>query len=210
MAFEVYSRAGGFSPWVGFTSGAYLAHLDAARAAVEQAGLPLEAPLGAPAGPCLPFAGTAGAVAPPYSGGATGCRFPDPTGTGGCVAGSTAWALAQTFATFGAWPSSCWDEHAWNPRSDHPRGLGCDFTVGRLGAFPGAEDRARGWQLAEWLLANARPLSVTYVIFDGRYCPAGGACRPYTGGGVYDAGDATGGHFDHVHASFRDASGSPA
>ena len=30
--------------------------------------------------------------------------------------------------------------------------------------------------------------------------------RPYTGGGVYDPEDATGGHFDHVHVSVRDGS----
>ena len=42
---------------------------------------------------------TGGEVAgtPPqrYRGGPTGCRVPDPTGTGGCVTGATAWLLTQ-------------------------------------------------------------------------------------------------------------------
>jgi hypothetical protein len=143
----------------------------------------------------------------PWTGGSTGCVLPDPTGTGGCVTGSTWHLLEQVAAAWGAWPGSCWDAHAWNPRSDHPRGLACDFTVGRLGRRPSAQERARGWGLAEWLLAGADRLAVRYVIFDGLYCPAGGACRPYSGGGVYDPESVTGGHFDHVHVSLRDGSG---
>jgi hypothetical protein len=158
----------------------------------------------------LPSSGSGSATAAPYVGGATGCAFTDPTGTGGCVTGSTAHAVAQVWLSFGKWPASCWDEHAWNPGSDHPRGLGCDFTVGRIGRFPGPEDRARGWELAQWLLDNADPLAVRYVIWDGTYCRANGPCRPYSGGGVYDPSDATGGHFDHVHVSLRDGSGRPA
>ncbi|MDP9408202.1 MAG: hypothetical protein M3P95_10140 [Actinomycetota bacterium] len=149
--------------------------------------------------------GAAGPVA--YTGGRTGCVLPDPTGTGGCVAGSTWHLLEQVRVGWGAWPGSCWDEHAWNPRSDHPRGLACDFTVGRLGRRPSAQERARGWGLAEWLLAGADRLAVRYVIFDGLFCPAGGACRPYGGGGVYDPESVTGGHFDHVHVSLRDGNG---
>jgi hypothetical protein len=159
--------------------------------------------------PCSVDSGlTDGAAMPvPYAGGRTGCVEPDPTGTGGCVTGSTRHLLDQVRAGWGAWPGSCWDAHAWNPRSDHPRGLACDFTVGRLGRRPSAEARARGWGLAEWLLAGADRLAVRYVIFDGLYCPAGGACRPYGGGGVYDPESVTGGHFDHVHVSLRDGSG---
>ena len=28
--------------------------------------------------------------------------------------------------------------------------------------------------------------------------------RPYTGGGIYDPTDATGGHYDHIHLSVTD------
>lgn len=99
---------------------------------------------------------------------------------------------------------ACWDEHAWNPSSDHPRGRACDFTVGRIGARPTAAQRVEGWQLANWLRREAGPLGVRYVIFDGKIWSAardGQGWRPYTGGGVYDPQDVTGGHFDHVHVS---------
>jgi len=49
-------------------------------------------------------------------------------------------------------------------------------------------------------------LQVRYLIWQGRiWSPDGGDQngwgRPYTGGGIYDATDATGGHYDHIHAS---------
>ncbi len=60
--------------------------------------------------------------------------------------------------------------------------------------------------MAEWLRANADALDVSYVIWAGRtWSPsrASEGWRPYTGGGVYDPTDATGGHHDHVHVSTR-------
>ena len=49
-------------------------------------------------------------------------------------------------------------------------------------------------------------LNVKYVIWQGRiWSPntsdVNGWGRPYTGGGMYDPVDATGGHWDHVHLS---------
>ena len=32
---------------------------------------------------------------------------------------------------------------------------------------------------------------------------AGQGWRPYTGGGIYDPSDPTGGHFDHIHVSLK-------
>ena len=228
MAFAVFRARGGFSDWVAFTSGAYSAHVAEARAAVAAAGLPADAggaagqpvpavPVtpseglaGALSGACVPGAvGSIGPVSGPYLGGPTGCVIADPTGTGGCVAGSTQHALGAVFTAFGAWPVSCWDAHAWNPRSDHPKGLGCDFTVGSLGRRPGPVERARGWELAEWLVAHRGPLAVSYVIWDGQFNDGSG-WRRYSGGGVYDPGDVTGGHFDHVHLSVHDRSGTAA
>ena len=33
---------------------------------------------------------------------------------------TTAWLLGQVETAFGAQGATCWSEHAWNPRSDHP------------------------------------------------------------------------------------------
>ena len=155
-----------------------------------------------PAAPGSPV-GPSG-VARPFTGVSVGCSVPDPTGTGGCVSPAMAWLLTESTAAFGPLPTSCWDEHAWNPSSDHPRGKGCDTTFGVLGRRPGPADEARGWAYAEWLRANAQPLHVSYVIWAGRIWSAVRAdegWRPYRGGGVYDPADATGGHYDHVHVS---------
>ena len=142
-----------------------------------------------------------------YVGGVTGCVISDPTGTGGCVTGATAWLVTQVAAHIHRGPVSCWDAHAWNPSSDHPKGRACDYTIGRLGDFPRRADVLRGWALAEWLRTYARALRVSYVIFQGRIWSVARAAqgwRPYSGGGVYDPTDPTGGHYDHVHVSLSE------
>ena len=51
---------------------------------------------------------------------------------------------------------------------------------------------------------NAGALHVTYVIWQGRIWSASHPDQgwaPYTGGGVYDPTNPTGGHYDHIHAS---------
>lgn len=154
----------------------------------------------------------AGATA--YTGTGAGCTEPDPT-TRGCLTPATRHALDQTLATFGQpGPNSairsvgCWDEHAWNPRSEHPRGRACDFFPTRAGHFPAGEELRTGWQIANWLRANAGPLNIAYIIWQGRiWTPTtpdqNGWGRPYNGGGIYNPTDATGGHFDHIHLSVR-------
>jgi len=175
--------------------------------------------LGAALGTPLPTSGTpAGAEAPAaypsdlpsppaaFAGAASGCTVPDPTGTGGCVTPATAWLLDQVELHFGPLPTSCWDAHAWNPTSDHPRGKACDVTFGTLGTFPGPDDVGRGWILAEWLRTNADPLQISYLIWQGRIWSSARAdqgWRDYTGGGIYNPEDAAGGHFDHLHLSAR-------
>jgi hypothetical protein len=149
-----------------------------------------------PAGPAQPFPGNS-----------SGCTIPDPTGTGGCVTAVTAWMLAQAQRTYPGIPVSCWDAHAWNLTSDHPLGKACDFTIGHLGKFPEQPDVARGWSLATWARANSRALHVSYVIWQGRIWSVSRDAegwRPYTGGGIYDPSDATGGHYDHVHISMAE------
>ncbi len=145
-----------------------------------------------------------GDAAAPWAGGAGDCTVPDPTGTGGCVTPATAWLLGQVAGVFPGLPVSCWDAHAWNPDSDHPQGRGCDYTFGVMGSFPGPQDTAFGWSVAEWLRTNADPLRVDYVIWQGRIWSSSRpdeGWRPYTGGGVYDPRDPTGGHYDHIHVS---------
>lgn len=147
---------------------------------------------------------TTGPVAPTLTDPEPGCSVPDPTGTGGCITPATAWVLLQIRATMGDLPTSCWDAHTWNPTSDHPAGRACDVFYGRAGTFPGPDDTAAGWRLATWLRGNAAGLNIRYVIWQGRIWSASRDAqgwRTYTGGGVYDARSATGGHYDHVHFS---------
>jgi hypothetical protein len=156
------------------------------------------------------------AAAPPaWTGGATGCELDDPTGDG-CLTGAARHALDTAAATFGGWSdgpmirsAGCWDAHAWNPRSDHPRGKACDLFPGRAGTFAEGLDLDAGWQVTNWFRTHAEPLRVKYLIWQGRYWDPGvedsdGWGRRYGGGGVYDVRDATGGHYDHVHISFRE------
>ncbi|MCX6462692.1 MAG: hypothetical protein NTW05_03715 [Pseudonocardiales bacterium] len=149
----------------------------------------------------------------PFPGDNSGCTVADPTG-GRCLTPATRHAHDEVVRVFGApgpgrpiRSAGCWDAHAWNPSSDHPRGRACDYFPTAAGVFPSGQDLANGWALADWLRAHADTLRVKYLIWQGRFWSPttpdrGGWGRPYTGGGVYDATDATGGHYDHVHVSY--------
>jgi hypothetical protein len=53
--------------------------------------------------------------------------------------------------------------------------------------------------------SRRRP-GVAYLIWYGHTWPADSpdqGWQPYTGGGVYDPGDITGGHYDHLHISLN-------
>ncbi|MGH3614472.1 MAG: hypothetical protein ACRDRK_18160 [Pseudonocardia sp.] len=163
-----------------------------------------------PAGPS-----GAAAVPTPWTGGATGCRLDDPTGDG-CLTGATRHGLEAAVAVFGDWSdgpvlrsAGCWDAHAWNPRSDHPRGKACDLFATEPGHFAADTELDAGWRVAKWYRSHAGPLKVKYLIWQGRYWAPNAADqdgwgRRYTGGGVYNVRNATGGHYDHVHVSFRE------
>jgi hypothetical protein len=150
-----------------------------------------------------------------WTGGATGCTLPDPTG-GRCLTGATRHGLEEVSAAFDGWKggpvihsAGCWDRHSWNPTSDHARGRACDLFATKPGRFADGDELADGWRLARWLRDHATSLQVKYVIWQGRYwdpraADRGGWGRRYSGGGVYDVRDATGGHYDHVHVSFRE------
>ena len=147
-----------------------------------------------------------------FTGPSRGCTEPDPT-TSGCLTPAMLHALGEIYRAFGTpgpgkpiRAASCWDRHAWNPTSDHPRGRACDLFPGRAGVFPAGKELQNGWTLATWLRANASALRVKYLIWQGRFWEPGRPDRggwgvPYTGGGIYDPTDATGGHYDHIHVS---------
>jgi hypothetical protein len=182
-------------------------YLDAVHGNLERFAAPAPQPAAAaPAPAAAPAA---------WTGGLTGCRSPDPTGDG-CLTGAARHGLQAAATAFGGWSdgptirsAGCWDEHAWNPRSDHSRGRACDLFPTAPGTFAEGAELDAGWRVADWFRSNAEPLQVKYLIWQGRYWDAGvedqgGWGRRYTGGGVYDVRDATGGHFDHVHVSFRE------
>ena len=146
-------------------------------------------------------------AASPISTVSAGCTVPDPSGAGGCVTPALAAVMAQVQQRFGHLPVSCWSARGGDPYSDHPTGKACDYTMGRIGTYPGTADVARGWALATWLRANAVPLHINYVIWQGRIWSRrhdAQEWRMYTGGGHYSATGPTNGHYDHVHVSTVD------
>jgi hypothetical protein len=174
------------------------------------------APTPPPTRPQQPPSATPGLRDPTaWTGGATGCRLPDPTG-GRCITGATRHGLDAAGTTFAGWndgpairSAGCWDRHAWNPRSDHPQGRACDLFATTPGRFAHGAELADGWRVAQWLRGHAGTLRIKYVIWQGRYwdprvADQDGWGRRYTGGGVYDVANATGGHYDHVHVSFQE------
>jgi hypothetical protein len=151
----------------------------------------------------------ASAPATPFTGGATGCVVDDPTSKG-CLTGVTAHGLDEIARVFGGYrkgpvirSAACWDEHAWNPSSDHSRGKGCDIYTSPAGEFASGKGLDDGNTLAAWLRANEGVLDVSYVIWQGRIWSREKGDRKYTGGGIYNPNDPVGGHYDHLHVSFR-------
>lgn len=179
-----------------------LACLGAALVIALGGQIDLDAPAAVEAPAALPAAtpGDAPAAAPaPTSGG----KVDDPTSKG-TITAVTAHGLAEIRRQFGPQlrGASCWDLHAWNPNSDHPKGRACDVYTspsGKRAAGPGLD---AGNQLVAWLRANHDQLRVSYVIWQGRIWSQEKGDQPYNGGGVYDPHDVVGGHFDHIHVSF--------
>ena len=125
---------------------------------------------------------------------------PDPTNGRGCLTPRMANVAVQLMAQ--GWNISCWDEHAWNPRSLHPQGRACDVFPGPGGVLPTAAEKARGDALAASLEASAAQTGISYLIWYGQQKAVGGAPEPwrrYNGGGAYDPNSVSGGHFDHLH-----------
>ncbi len=186
----------------------------AAAPSVTPTRAPAPAPAGAP-GPPPPRTPAARLDPRAWTGGPTGCTLPDPTG-GRCLTGATRHGLDAAAAAFDGWrdgpairSAGCWDRHAWNPTSDHPRGRACDLFATKAGRFADGAELADGWRVARWFRDHSGPLKVKYIIWQGRFWAPhvddrDGWGRRYGGGGVYDVRDASGGHYDHVHVSFRE------
>ncbi|MGL5829396.1 MAG: hypothetical protein ACRC0L_07490, partial [Angustibacter sp.] len=128
--------------------------------------------------------------------------IPDPTTNEGCLTPRT--LVLANWLEARDWAPTCWDEHAWAPKSDHPKGRACDVFPGPGGQRPSAAQKARGDKLAATLKAGAPKNNVSYIIWYGRIWSvekADQGWRTYDGGGVYDPDDIIGGHFDHLHIS---------
>ncbi|GAA1194942.1 hypothetical protein GCM10009608_32970 [Pseudonocardia alaniniphila] len=153
-----------------------------------------------------------------FTGASTTCTAIDPTG-GRCLTPATRHAHDEIIRALGKpgpdapiRSAGCWDEHAWNPDSDHSRGTACDYFPASAGQFPEGDDLQNGWRLATWLRTHAAALRVKYVIWQGRFWSpdtpdTNGWGRPYTGGGIYDPNDVTGSHYDHIHLSILNGRG---
>lgn len=151
----------------------------------------------------IPAGCGAGSVAAPeeFDGSNPDALVDDPTSNGKITA-RTAYVLAQVRARF---PESSWA--CWSPRpgtdSDHPRGRACDGTFGNsIGQAAKGHALEYGWEVTNWLKANATKLGVEYLIWQGKIwsvARSGEGWRPYDGGGMHDPAAITGGHFDHVH-----------
>jgi hypothetical protein len=131
-----------------------------------------------------------------------GAKVDDPTSTGQithrmCV---LYYAMKATGKTHSA---ACWDEHAWNPTSDHPLGKACDF-------FYAPYDKADvklGWTMARWLIRHAKRYGIHYLIWrDQSWSIENPYWKPYKSS-VYGCPKpltpktVTGCHYDHIHVS---------
>ena len=143
----------------------------------------------------------AGGPANSYSGDNPDHLVGDPT-TDGQITERTASVLAQVQKNF---PDSHWS--CWSPRtgqqSEHPLGRACDGTFGNsIGTAASGHALDYGWQVTNWLKANAETLGVEYLIWQRRIWSVARnseGWRPYDGGGMHDPNSVTGGHMDHLH-----------
>jgi hypothetical protein len=127
---------------------------------------------------------------------------PDPTTDRGCL--TPRMAKLATKLREKASAISCWDEHAWSPKSDHPKGRACDIFPGPGGQRPTETQKLQGDKLAESLKSGAPKNNVKYIIWYGKIWSVERSkegWRDYDGGGIYDPQDISGGHFDHLHVS---------
>lgn len=138
--------------------------------------------------------------------GAVSCALPEPRGPAQQIADSGLTPRAEALhrevlAVFGPLPYGGFAPggvtSGHGARSAHYEGRAVDYFFRPVGD---ETQRARGWQLANWLVANAERLEVAVVIFDDRIWStrrSAAGWRPYTNP---DGGsDPISRHLDHVH-----------
>lgn len=112
----------------------------------------------------------------------------------------------------GAFPNTSWACYSPRPgtRSEHPLGRACDLTFGNaIGQHPTPAQLEAGWDVTNWMKDHAETLGVEYLIWQGKIWSLSrddNGWRDYTGGGMHDPGDVTGGHYDHLHVTVRSGS----
>jgi murein DD-endopeptidase MepM/ murein hydrolase activator NlpD len=111
--------------------------------------------------------------------------------------------------TLAAFPESTWACYSPRPgsKSEHPIGRACDVAFGNaIGQYPTPAQLEYGWQVTDWLQEHAETLGVEYLIWQGKIWNvnrAGEGWRDYSGGGMHNPSDVTGGHFDHLHITVK-------
>ena len=111
-----------------------------------------------------------------------------------------------------AFPDTSWVCYSPRPGtvSEHPLGRACDLTFGNaIGQRPTPAQLEAGWQVTNWMKDHAEVLGVEYLIWQGRIWSLArddAGWRDYSGGGMHDPGDVTGGHYDHLHVTVRSGS----
>lgn len=83
---------------------------------------------------------------------------------------------------------------AQDPFPDHPSGHALDYMI---------TSKAQGQAIADYLVANAGPLGVKYVIWNHQVWEASG--KPVVGWHAYTSTNNP--HTDHVHVTFNDTPG---
>ncbi|MGV9765301.1 coiled-coil domain-containing protein [Micromonospora tulbaghiae] len=124
------------------------------------------------------------------------CSVNDPTPANGCITPRTLHALQQAKAAGFTRYVSC---HRPSGSGEHPKGRACDFAAQKngFGGVATGGDRTYGNNLAAYLVRNADPLAVLYVIwFKQIWLPSSG-WKSYSGGN----GDPSSDHTNHVHLS---------
>jgi hypothetical protein len=127
---------------------------------------------------------------------AESCSADDPTTTG-CLTPRTLHAMQQVQKAGFTHFVSCWRPPG--EPYEHPKGRACDFAAdpNDFGGVATGSSKEYGTQLATWLVRNAAPLGVMYVIwFRQIWTPAAG-WHAYQSGN----GDPSSDHTNHVHMS---------
>ncbi|WP_385625259.1 lytic transglycosylase domain-containing protein (plasmid) [Streptomyces sp. P8-A8] len=143
-----------------------------------------------------------------YRGGATACSYPDPTG-GRCLTGAASHGYKEILKKWPRWHGGAGCQTPRSEGGEHPLGRACDYTPGTLGKRASGTALTQGWTLAAWLRKNADTLHVQYIIWQGRIRSINhpqdqnGWGRPYDHG-LNNPHTVTGGHYDHVHVTYRE------